>query len=86
MNACNDTLDEAYSKMSVAISKELDEEILVDQMAHINWIIIRNRFNWEREQAEIWMKENLKGSYRISNSACAFESEEDASVFALKWL
>ena len=55
-------------------------------MESLGWIIVKNKKAWNRSAAKDWMAENLKGGYKISHGACAFELEEDASLFALTWL
>ena len=86
MNIPNNIIDELYNVLQEEITKEMDEEIIIELMESLGWIIVKNKKAWNRSAAKDWMAENLKGGYKISHGACAFELEEDASLFALTWL
>lgn len=63
--------------------------LAVEEKRSLNWHIITNNRSlpWNYEEQLAWAKENVRyGGYAMSDYRCAFESEQDASLFVFEWL
>lgn len=81
--------DEIANNMAMAISEEIDWELLVDMMVAVGWTkITLSRFNDRHHSVDIqtWLDENCTGHYKNRGSTFVFEKSKEAEWFSLRWL
>ena len=80
--------EEIIKDMGQKIANEIDFQVLVDMLCSIGWRkVVLNPMTWEDGyEVDAWTEKHVKGPFETMGLVWVFEDEEDANLFALRWL
>lgn len=82
--------EEIKDILSKEIAAEIDWEILSSMLLLQGWTAVTAKVNTktdnDAEIVERWFAKNIKGKSRGHNEYWLFENEDDAVLFALRWV
>ena len=82
--------DNLIVKMAAEVCKEIDAQVMFNSLAEAGWHAVKlSRFESMHHAVDIafWLEENCQqGYHQKAGAQYLFKSEQDATLFALKWL
>jgi len=87
----NEIEDELVRILAEEIRREIDSEVLYKVYTTSGWFGVEIDKNFpfsynKRIQMDKWLAENITGKFHIaSDSKFAFENQQDAFLFKLRW-
>lgn len=88
MKKTNNLQQEILDAQAAAFTKAIDDEIIVSLLESNGWktVAIDVWRNYAEDEINNWCKKHLAGKTYNAASIWVFESDSDATAFALKWL
>jgi hypothetical protein len=81
--------DEMANKLGEAMAREIDREVLWGMLKDLGWTrVMLDRLQDNKHAIDItyWLEANCKFAFERNGRDFLFESEQDATLFILRWV